>query len=69
MDDSMHQRGVILTAIATAPVMQWEEEREKAYVDQIPTPTTLSSVDDISAPRKRRPEHSDEETPPRKRIR
>ena len=70
LDDSMDQRGFILTAIATTPVMQWEK-REKAYVDHIPTPTTPSSIDDISAPRKRkrRPEISDAETPPRKRRR
>ena len=73
LDDSMNQRGFILIAIAcivAAPVMQWEE-REKAYVDHIPAPTTPSSIDDISAPRKRkrRPEISDAETPPRKRSR
>ena len=57
LDDSMDQRGLILIAIAcivAAPVMQWEE-REKAYVDHIPAPTT--------------PETPPRKTPPRKRSR
>ena len=74
LDDSMDQRGFILTAIATAPVMQLEESvrmpRTPKSFEEISAPTTPSSIDDISQPRKRKRllENSAEETPRKKRC-
>ena len=74
LDDSMDQRGFILTAIATAPVVQWEESLRMPTTPnstaEISAPTTPSSIDDISQPRKRKRllENSAEETPRKKRC-